>query len=162
LNTRLAQRPKNLGAPTLIFIAAAALRVADITRILKRLKDESGSNKAGEIAKLFAKHFKLEEHARYLKQTRVGAAVGTPGRIGKLLTETGKIYIFRLSQTKFLPDSLSISALSHILIDTTFRDSKKRNIFDIPETKQELFRKVLGAPAIRKSMANGTLTLVLF
>jgi len=147
LKTRLGQRPKNFGAPTLIFIAAAALRVADVTRTLKRMKDESGSTKAGDIAKLFAKHFKLEEHARYLKKTRVGAAVGTPGRIGKLLLET---------------DSLSTSALSHIVIDTTFRDSKKRSIFDIPETKEELFRTVLGATAVRKALACGTVTIVLF
>jgi protein CMS1 len=93
LKTRLGQRPKNFGAPTLIFVAAAALRVADATRILKRMKDESGSTKAGDIAKLFAKHFKLEEHSRYLKKTRVGAAVGTPGRIGKLMTETGKVIV---------------------------------------------------------------------
>jgi protein CMS1 len=79
-----------MGAPTLIFLSAAALRVADATRILKRMKDESGSSKGGEVAKLFAKHFKLEEHALYLKKTRVGAAVGTPGRIGKLLSETGE------------------------------------------------------------------------
>lgn len=94
LKTRLSQQSKSVGAPTLIFIAAAALRVADVTRILKRMKDESGSSKAGEIAKLFAKHFKLEEHAHYLKKTRVGAAVGTPGRIGKLLMESGKAKIF--------------------------------------------------------------------
>jgi len=147
LKTRLGQRPKNFGAPTLIFVAAAALRVADATRILKRMKDESGSTKAGDIAKLFGKHFKLDEHSRYLKKTRVGAAVGTPGRIGKLMTET---------------DSLSNSALSHIVIDTTFRDSKKRNIFDIPETKEELFRTVLGADGVRKALAGGTLTVVLF
>jgi len=147
LKTRLGQRPKNFGAPTLIFIAAAALRVADVTRILKRMKDESGSAKAGDIAKLFAKHFKLEEHARYLKKTRVGAAVGTPGRIGKLLTET---------------DSLATSALTHIIIDTTFRDSKKRSIFDIPETKEEVFRIVFGAAAIRKALADRSLTVVLF
>ena len=34
-------------------------------------------------------YFKLEEHVMYLKRTKVGAAVGTPGRIGKLLCETG-------------------------------------------------------------------------
>lgn len=129
------------------------------------MKDSSGSAKAGEIAKLFAKHFKLEEHARYLKQTRVGAAVGTPGRIGKLLTETGKIVVDLLhfaTESGRVLDSLSVSALTHILIDTTFRDAKKRNIFDIPETRHELFRHVLGAPSMRKLFANGSLMLVLF
>ena len=83
LRTRLAQRPKSNGAPTLIFVAGAALRVADVTRILKdkRLRGDKG----GEIAKLFAKHIKLEEHVAYLKRTKIAAAAGTPGRLGKLL-----------------------------------------------------------------------------
>lgn len=88
LRTRLSQKPKSRGAPTLIFVAAAALRVADVTRVLKdkQLRGEKG----GEIAKLFAKHFKLEEHVAYLQRTKIAAAVGTPGRLGKLLCETGE------------------------------------------------------------------------
>jgi protein CMS1 len=70
-------------------VTGAALRVADVTRVLKdkKLRGEKG----GEVAKLFAKHFKLEDHVIYLKRTKVGAAVGTPGRIGKLLCETGQL-----------------------------------------------------------------------
>jgi len=45
--------------------------------------------KGGDVAKLFAKHFKLEEHAEYLRRTLVSAGVGTPGRLGRLLSETG-------------------------------------------------------------------------
>lgn len=87
LRTRLSQRPKYNGSPTLLFLAGAALRVADVTRILKdkRLRGEKG----GEIAKLFARHFKLEEHVAYVRRTKIAAAVGTPGRVGKLLCETG-------------------------------------------------------------------------
>ena len=83
LRTRLAQRPKSNGAPTLIFIAGAALRVADVTRILKdkKLRGEKG----GDVAKLFAKHIKLEEHVVFLRRTKLSAAAGTPGRLGKLL-----------------------------------------------------------------------------
>lgn len=51
----------------------------------KRLRGDKG----GEVAKLFARHFKLAEHSSYLKRTKISAAVGTPGRIGKLLCETG-------------------------------------------------------------------------
>lgn len=63
--------------------------MADITRVLKdkTLRGEKG----GEVAKLFSKHIKLADHVTYLKQTKVGAAVGTPGRIGKLLCETGEL-----------------------------------------------------------------------
>jgi len=88
LRLRLSQRSKSSGAPTLLYIAGAALRVADVTRILKDKKLRG--DKGGDVAKLFAKHFKLSQHVTYLKQTKVGTAVGTPGRLGKLINETGK------------------------------------------------------------------------
>ena len=68
-------------------MAGAALRVADVTRVLKdkRLRGDKG----GEVAKLFARHFKLEEHIAYLKKTKLAAAAGTPGRLGKLLCDSG-------------------------------------------------------------------------
>jgi protein CMS1 len=88
LHTRLSQKSKSKGAPTLLYIASAALRVADVTRILKdkKLRGEKG----GDVAKLFAKHFKLAQHVTYLKRTNIGSAVGTPGRLGKLLNEESK------------------------------------------------------------------------
>ncbi|KAF8892611.1 U3-containing 90S pre-ribosomal complex subunit-domain containing protein [Infundibulicybe gibba] len=145
LHTRLAQRSKSNGAPTLLFITGAALRVVDVTRVLKdkKLRGEKG----GEVAKLFAKHFKLSEHVTYLKRTKVGAAVGTPGRIGKLLCET---------------DALNVSALSHIIIDVTYRDAKKRSLLDIPETRDEVFRTVLGGHQVLKAIREGKIQIVLF
>ncbi|KAH9934888.1 U3-containing 90S pre-ribosomal complex subunit-domain containing protein [Fomitopsis serialis] len=144
LRTRLSQRPKSNGSPTLIFLAGAALRVADVTRILKdkRLRGEKG----GEIAKLFARHFKLEEHAAYLRRTKIAAAVGTPGRLGKLLCET---------------DVLSTSALTHIILDVSYQDAKKRGLLDIPETRDEVFRTVLGAPKVLQGLMQGKIQLVL-
>ncbi|KAJ4480542.1 U3-containing 90S pre-ribosomal complex subunit-domain containing protein [Lentinula edodes] len=145
LHTRLSQKSKNPGSPTLLFITGAALRVADVTRILKdkRLRGEKG----GEVAKLFARHFKLAEHCSYLKRTKVGAAVGTPGRIGKLLSET---------------DALTISALSHIMLDISFRDTKKRNLLDIPETRNEVFKAVFGGSKISEAINSGKIQVVLF
>ncbi|KZT44165.1 hypothetical protein SISSUDRAFT_1068593 [Sistotremastrum suecicum HHB10207 ss-3] len=145
LKTRLGQRPKNPGAPTLLFITGAALRVVDVVRILKAMK---GSNpKAGDIAKLFAKHVKIEEQVHYLKRTKVGAAAGTPGRIGKLINDT---------------DALSLSALSHIILDTSYVDKKNRSMFEIPETRQEVFQLVLDTKPIRDALASGKTSLVLF
>ncbi|KAL0947145.1 hypothetical protein HGRIS_013273 [Hohenbuehelia grisea] len=145
LRTRLGQKSKSNGSPTLLFIAGAALRVADVTRVLKdkSLRGEKG----GEVAKLFAKHFKVAEHVSYLKRTKVGAAVGTPGRIGKLLSEE---------------DALSVSALSHIILDTTYRDSKNRSLLDIPETREEVFQTVLCAPKVLEGLKQGKIQLVLF
>ncbi|KAI0336310.1 hypothetical protein GY45DRAFT_388148 [Cubamyces sp. BRFM 1775] len=145
LHTRLSQRPKSNGAPTLIYVAGAALRVADVTRVLrdKRLRGEKG----GDVAKLFAKHFKLEEHVAYLKRTKIAAAVGTPGRLGKLLCDT---------------DALATTALTHVILDVSFRDAKKRTLLDIPETRNEVFRTVLGAPKVLNGLRQGTIQLVLF
>lgn len=86
-------------------MTGAALRVADVTRALKDRKIRG--DKGGDVAKLFARHFKLEEHVAYLKRTKIGSAVGTPGRVGKLLCETGEnvtAYLFQfsyLSQTQY-------------------------------------------------------------
>ncbi|KAG1841356.1 U3-containing 90S pre-ribosomal complex subunit-domain containing protein [Suillus tomentosus] len=145
LHTRLSQRSKVAGAPTLLFIAGAALRVADATRVLKdkRLRREKGA----DVAKLFARHFKLEEHVSYLKRSKIGSAVGTPGRIGKLLCET---------------DALLVSQLTHIILDISYRDTKKRNLLDIPETRDEVFRTVLGAPNVLKGIQGGKIQLVFF
>lgn len=63
------------------------MRVVDVTRVLKN-KTLQGEKGAG-VAKLFAKHIRLEEHVKYLKKTKIGSAVGTPGRVGKLLCDTG-------------------------------------------------------------------------
>jgi len=145
LNTRLQQRTKSPGAPTLLFLTGAALRVANATRVLKN-KTLQGEKGAG-AAKLFAKHFKLEEHVRYLKKTKVGSAVGTPGRVGKLLCDT---------------DALSVSALTHVMLDVSFRDAKNRSLLDIPETRDELFKMVLGAPLVMERLKAGKLYIVLF
>ncbi|KAJ7349490.1 U3-containing 90S pre-ribosomal complex subunit-domain containing protein [Mycena albidolilacea] len=145
LHLRLSQRSKTTGAPTLLFVAGAALRVVDVTRVLKdqKLRGEKG----GEVAKLFAKHFKLAEHVTYLRRTKVGSAVGTPGRIGKLLCET---------------DALAVNALSHIILDVSFRDAKNRNILDIPETRDEIFKTVIGAPKVLQAIKEGKIQVVLF
>ncbi|KAJ3556636.1 hypothetical protein NM688_g1911 [Phlebia brevispora] len=143
LRIRLAQRPKYNGAPTLLFVAGAALRVADATRVLK--DKELRGEKGGDVAKLFAKHIKLEDHIAFLRRTKLSAAAGTPGRLGKLLER----------------DALSTAALTHVIVDVSHRDGKQRNILDIPETRDELFRMVLGAPKVLQGLRQGKIQLVL-
>ncbi|KAJ7582923.1 U3-containing 90S pre-ribosomal complex subunit-domain containing protein [Mycena floridula] len=159
LQTRLSQRSKTNGAPTLLFVASSALRVVDLTRVLKdkRLRGEKG----GEVAKLFAKHFKVPDHIAYLQRTKVGAAVGTPGRIGKLLS-AGKLAFIQEMRVLIDPDALAVSALSHIILDITSRDAKRRNLLDIPETRDEVFKTVLGAPAVLQAIKAGKVQVVLF
>lgn len=145
LHTRLQQRTKSFGAPTLLFLTGAALRAVDVTRALKN-KTLQGEKSAG-VAKLFAKHCKLEEHINLLKKTKIGSAVGTPGRVGKLLCET---------------DALSVSALTHIVLDVSHRDAKELCLLDIPQTRDEVFRTVLGAPQVMERIKAGKTHVVLF
>jgi len=144
LRLRLSQKPKVNGAPTLIFVAGSALRVADVTRVLKnrRLRGEKG----GEIGKFFARHIKLEDHVTYLRRTRIGAAVGTPGRLGKLLEL----------------NSIGLSALTHIVIDLSYRDAKRRCVLDIPETRDEVFGKILSYRGVLQGIKAGRVQIVLF
>ncbi|KAF5358080.1 hypothetical protein D9756_001849 [Leucocoprinus leucothites] len=145
LHRRLGQSSKANGAPTLLFLAGAALRVADVTRVLKDKKLRG--DKGGDVAKLFAKHFKLSDHVSYLKRTKIGTAVGTPGRVGKLFCET---------------DAFSVSQLTHIILDISYIDAKKRSLLDIPETRDEVFKTVLGAPQVLKAIKEGQIQVVLF
>lgn len=161
LKVRLAQRPAQKGAPTALVITSAALRAADLARVLRDMKGTKG----GDVAKLFAKHFKLEEHAEYLRRTLVSAGVGTPGRLGRLLSETGMpshARPFHLCLDRIFPDAISLKALTHIILDVTFRDVKNRTLLDIPETRDTLFKQVLANEGIRAAIASGKIKVVLF
>ncbi|KAG8785749.1 hypothetical protein FRC20_012030 [Serendipita sp. 405] len=142
LKTRLTQRSANKGAPTLLLITSSALRATEFTRILRGMRGP----KSGEIAKLFARHFKLEEHAQYLQNHHVCAGVGTAGRIGKLLGHAS---------------ALSLNALTHILIDSHI-DVKKRSIFDIPETRDALIKDIFENTELKQSIVSGKVSIVLF
>jgi protein CMS1 len=161
LKVRLAQRPAQKGAPTALVITSAALRAADLARVLRDMKGTKG----GDVAKLFAKHFKLEEHAEYLRRTLVSAGVGTPGRLGRLLSETGMpshAWPYHLCPDKIPPDAISLKALTHIILDVTFQDAKNRTLLDIPETRDPLFKLVLANEGIRAAIASGKIRVVLF
>jgi len=143
LATRISQASKNNGAPTCIMLAGNANRVTDLTRAFRPLKGEKG----GEVCKLFARHFKLTEHAEHLKKTKVGVAVGTPGRVSALLNDT---------------ESFILKALSHIILDVTYMDSKNKSIIDTLDTKEEIFKKFFTNKHILERLRSGKCSLVLF
>lgn len=81
--------PKNLrkpGTPSIIILCLSGMRCVDVIRSLKTMEPKP----PGEISKLFAKHFKVPEQIEYLKEKKVWVGVGTPGRIGKILAESGE------------------------------------------------------------------------
>ena len=61
-----------------------------------------------------------------------------------------------------IQDVLTLTALSHIFLDMTYRDAKQRTILDIPETRDELFRSVLGCPHVYELLKAGKVQVVLY
>lgn len=59
-------------------------------------------------------------------------------------------------------DALTVPALTHIMLDVTFRDAKKRSLLDIPEARDEVFKTVLGAPKVLEAIKQGKIQIILF
>ena len=105
----------------------------------------------------------LQDHVTYLRRTRIGAAVGTPGRLGKLLELGECMAHFPMTTTERIEsDSMTASALTHIIIDLSYRDAKKRSVLDIPETRDEVFGKILSYKSILQGIKAGRVQIVLF
>ncbi|KAF8333974.1 U3-containing 90S pre-ribosomal complex subunit-domain containing protein [Cantharellus anzutake] len=142
LATRIGQSSKDNGAPTCIILAGNALRVLDLIKPIKTMTTE----KSGEISKLFARHFRLSQHAAHLEKTKVCVAVGTPNRVHALLTQT---------------ESLSLTALTHVILDVTFMDAKMRSMLDQLETKADVFHVLTHEP-LRQRLVDGKTSLIFF
>ncbi|KAK4239358.1 U3-containing 90S pre-ribosomal complex subunit-domain containing protein [Achaetomium macrosporum] len=116
---RLSEAPKKCGSPHTIIVAGAGLRAADLVRAVRKFQ-----KKGSPVAKLFAKHFKLEEQVSFLQKTRTGIAVGTPQRLIDLIEN----------------DALSLENLKRVIVDASHIDQKKRGIADMRETMMPLAR----------------------
>lgn len=46
------------------------------------------------------------------------------------------------------------------MLDLTHQDLKKRNILDIPETREEIFKAIFGAPKVRDNLRQGKTHIV--
>lgn len=88
---KLSDAPNEKGSPHSLVVAGAGLRAADLTRALRQFQ-----TKDCMVAKLFAKHIKLQEAIDTAKKTRTGIGVGTPQRIIDLL-ENGRPLFLRVA-----------------------------------------------------------------
>jgi len=59
-------------------------------------------------------------------------------------------------------ESMAVSALTHIIIDLSYRDAKRRSVLDIPETRDEVFGKILSHKGTLQSIKAGKVQIVLF
>jgi len=117
--TKLWSASKKNGAPHTIIVAGAGLRAADLARIIRKFQTKDAT-----VAKLFAKHIKMKDAVRFLKNTRTGIAVGTPTRLLDLMEE----------------GALATDKLERIVIDASHIDQKKRGILEMKEMQIPLTR----------------------
>ncbi|OBT64477.1 hypothetical protein VE03_05334 [Pseudogymnoascus sp. 23342-1-I1] len=115
--TRLWGASKKNGAPHTIIVAGAGQRAADLARVVRKLQ-----SKDAEVAKLFAKHIKLQDAVKFLKSKRTGMAVGTPKRLDDLIDD----------------GALQIDRLERIIVDASHIDVKKRGLLEMKETQVPL------------------------
>lgn len=126
------------GAPLVLVVTGNAQRAADLARALRSVR-ASGDDGAEQptkrrktstqraeaasprpaVAKLFARHFKVDEQVKWLKTQAAPLAVGTPHRIKQLVDR----------------NALSLEHTAAIVLDHTWTDAKNRTIFDTPETR---------------------------
>lgn len=78
--------------------------------------------KDSEVAKLFAKHIKLPDAVKFLKNKRTGMAVGTPKRLDDVMEE----------------GALQVDRLERIVVDASHIDMKKRGVLEMRETQVPL------------------------
>ncbi|KAK1252524.1 hypothetical protein MKX08_003711 [Trichoderma sp. CBMAI-0020] len=115
----LSRAQKKNGMPHTIVVAGAGLRAADLTRALRKF-----SGKDSLVAKLFAKHMKVEEQVTLLKNKKIGVGVGTPARLMELIDN----------------GSLSLDKLQRLVVDASHIDQKKRGVMDMKDTVMPLAR----------------------
>ena len=126
------------GQPSILVVSGNAQRAADLSRSLRSLnpssenngkeknngksKDESLPKSKIAVAKLFARHFKIDEQKTFLQSHICPLAVGTPQRLQDLLA-----------------NGLDLQKLRCIIVDATWTDQKQRTMLDTIETRQALF-----------------------
>ena len=110
--SKLTTTAQEKASPHTIVVCTSGIRGADLARELRTYETEGN-----KVSKLFAKHFKIEQQAVFLRKTRVGFGVGTPDRIVKLI------------ETK----ALKIDSLARIVVDGSFLDEKNRGFWNMAE-----------------------------
>ncbi|KAK0390779.1 hypothetical protein NLU13_0282 [Sarocladium strictum] len=114
---RLSRASKKHGKPHTLIVAGAGLRAANLVRSVRRFQSKDNA-----VAKLFAKHFKVEEQVKFLSGHRTGIGVGTPARLMDLM-ENG---------------ALGLENLQRVVVDASHIDQKKRGVLDMKDTMMPL------------------------
>jgi protein CMS1 len=138
--SRLTNAAKETARPHTIVLCQAGIRAADLARVLRPY--EAAGN---AVVKLFAKHFKIEQQAVFLRKNKAGFGVGTPQRVKELITTR----------------ALKLDNLVRIVIDGSYLDEKKLGIWG----HQEVFKamlEILKLDDVQKRIEAGHLKVVVF
>lgn len=101
----------------MLVLCSSAVRALELIRSLTAFKGDA------KVAKLFAKHIKVQEQIKLLEKRVTHLGVGTPGRIKELVKQ----------------DGLNLNPLKFLVFDWNWRDQKLRRMMDIPEIRKEVF-----------------------
>lgn len=139
------------GAPRIVVVSGNAQRAADLVRPLRTLlpkedepprkkragasADEPTDPSQPTVAKLFARHFKADAQASWLKTQVAPIVVGTPHRLRQLIDM----------------DALRLDDAAAIVIDHSWVDQKQRTIFDGPETRVAII-DLIGQQRVREAL----------
>ena len=105
------------GAPLLLFISSSAVRALELAR---DAREALGQNCT--VAKLFAKHMKIDQQKKFLSSHICHIATGTPQRLLQII-----------ESYNFLKSTLKL-----VVLDWQRKDAKQRRLIDISENKEPL------------------------
>lgn len=111
----LVANSEEMGCPSVLVICAGARRAADVINSISR-------NLHCKVAKLFAKHFKVQDQVDALSRSHFSVVVGTPNRLSKLL-ELG---------------ALSLQTVKIVLVDMAV-DTKEFSILTMGGVKEDFY-----------------------
>ena len=105
------------GAPLLLFVSSSAVRSLELVR---EAREGLGQNCI--VAKLFAKHMKIEKQRKFLSSHVCHIATGTPERLLQIIAKHNYIS----------------SSLKLVVLDWQRKDAKQRRLIDISENREPL------------------------
>ena len=151
---------KGRTVPRVVVLSLSAVRAAELFDQLKFTLfngQQEGSSTAGQkrvkagqhavsevrVAKLFGKHFKLEDQVKFLASTPVSVAVGTPNRVQQI----------------FDADPKFLQKLEWVILDVQ-TNAKGFMIFDAIETSKPVFEFLF--KTCQPSLSSGKLKIALY
>nr|XP_018667799.1 protein CMSS1-like isoform X1 [Ciona intestinalis] len=128
---RLSTAHSHKMSPLIIVVCGNALRASKFNTEAKTFK-----GKDARSIKLFARHMKIDDQIKLLRENVIHFAVGTPERIRSLI----------------LQDALSLEHTRAFVIDWNWRDVKLKRLIDIREARASLMNllKDCVIPACKK------------